>query len=99
MRLGSSAFSANSTRSKAVSRETQIANDVSSAGTSPFGNVAVYFNLTDPQTQMRGTYGYYTVTLQGTIGQASSKNDALFFQDSWAGTPTDHAESRHSRGE
>jgi hypothetical protein len=64
-------------------QRTQIANNVSSAGTSPLGNVAVYFDSVDPATQMRGTYGYYTVTLQGTIGQAASRNDALFFQDGW----------------
>ena len=64
-------------------QRTQIANDVLSAGTSPLGAVAVFFDLPDPQTQDRGPYGYYTVTLQGTIGQASSKNDAIFFQDSW----------------
>lgn len=64
-------------------QRTLIANKVSAATSSPLGNVAIYFNQTDPETDMRGVYGYYTVSQVGTVGQAASKNDALFFQDSW----------------
>lgn len=47
------------------------------------GAVTLHFNETDPQTGMRSVYGYYTVFTGGTVGQASSKNDAIFVQDSW----------------
>jgi len=47
------------------------------------GGVSVFFDQSDPQTNMRGPLGYYTVAQTGQIGQASSQNDAIFVQDSW----------------
>jgi len=47
------------------------------------GGVSIFFDSTDPQTNMRSVYGYYTVAQTGVVGQASSKNDAIFVQDSW----------------
>ena len=58
----------------------KVANDVFGAGG---GNVSVFFNQSDPQTGGRGVYGYYTVSQTGQVGQASSQNDAIFFQTSW----------------
>src|SRR5436190_866231 len=49
-------------------QRTQIANKVSAASSSPLGNVAINFNQSDPQTGMRGVYGYYTVSEVGTSG-------------------------------
>lgn len=57
-----------------------VSNDVL---TQSGGSVVIHFDQVDPDTGMRSVYGYYTVGQNGVIGQASSKNDAIFVQDSW----------------
>jgi outer membrane receptor protein involved in Fe transport len=62
----------------------RIGNDVNTG--SQFPNVTIFWNgtrTTLDQRSVRGTYGYYSVVQQYTIGNIHSNNLGFFLQDQW----------------
>jgi hypothetical protein len=64
----------------------RLSNDVLTGAQAP--TVAINWNasrttLDDPPRQVRGTYGYYTVSRFFTQGNIHSNNIGLFIQDAW----------------
>ena len=64
----------------------RLSNDVETGAQAP--TVTLNWNasrttLDDPPQQVRGTYGYYTVTRQYTVGKIHSNNVGFFLQDAW----------------
>lgn len=62
----------------------RIANDVNQG--QQFPNVSIVWNgtrTTLDQRSVRGTYGYYSVVQQYTVGDIQSHNVGLFLQDQW----------------
>jgi outer membrane receptor protein involved in Fe transport len=62
----------------------RISNDVNTG--QQFPNVTLFWNgtrTTLDQRSVRGTYGYYSVVQQYTVGNIHSNNVGLFMQDQW----------------
>jgi outer membrane receptor protein involved in Fe transport len=64
----------------------RLSNDVLTGAQAP--TVAISWNaaritLDDPPRQVRGAYGFYTVSRRFTVGKIHSNNVGLFLQDAW----------------
>ncbi len=74
----------------------RLSNDVLIGAQAP--TVAINWNasrttLDDPPRQVRGTYGYYTVSRTYTEGKIHSNNVGFFLQDAWTHQQPADAES------